>query len=75
MNQPNERRFLIDLNLLREGYELSDIDEVFWMPGHENPADGLTKCPTCSDLQSLIRENFTDFNPNSWSERPTPKWA
>lgn len=37
-----EKRFQIDIFALRESYSCSDLGEISWIPGCENPADDLT---------------------------------
>lgn len=70
--QTTEKRLLIDLNFIREAYEKRDINDIIWIPGPSNPADGLTKVSKRnSTLAELAATNM--FNPaeQSWVKRDT----
>ena len=69
LNSTTEKRLLIDLSLLREAYELREITEVLWIPGKQNPADGMTKQGPCHALLQLIKNNQIEVSPNAWIDR------
>ena len=69
LNKTTEKRLLIDLQGLREAYELREIDEILWVPSKENPADALTNDTDSSALRMILEENRVDLNPNAWVER------
>ena len=75
LNTTTEKRLLIDLSLLRECYERNEIAEVFWIPGDQNPADGLTKKNACKALENLMSTNKVDISPKAWIERDSPSWS
>ena len=64
-----EKRLLIDLGLLRESFELREIENVFWIPSAQNPADGLTKKSPSPALRNLILDNKLSLTPNAWVQR------
>lgn len=56
-NRTTEKRFLIDLFMLRQNYERREITEVFWIPTKHNPSDKLTKDKLVPALTNLIEKN------------------
>lgn len=72
LNTTSEKRLLIDLSMLRESYERREIADVFWIPGDQNPADGLTKKSPCKALENLITTNKISITPSAWIERDEP---
>ena len=51
LSQNTERRLQIDLAIVREAYELRDINNIIWTPGSDNLADDVTKIDKrCSAL-------------------------
>eukprot|EP00171_Calliarthron_tuberculosum_P022597 IDg22597t1 len=74
LNTTSEKRLLIDLSMLRESYEKREIADVYWIPGDQNPADGLTKKSPCAALSKLIATNSVDLTPKAWIERKEPAW-
>lgn len=42
INPPSEKRFLIDLEVIRQSYEIEEIEKIVWIPTEANPADLLT---------------------------------
>ena len=56
LGQTTEKRLQIDLSLIREAFEKRDINEIFWIPGNENPADCLTKYEKRSNMLSRLVE-------------------
>ncbi len=75
LNTTTEKRLLIDLNMLRQCYERREIVDVFWMPGDQNPPDGLTKPNACKALRDLVQTNKLNITPNAWVEREPSAWA
>ena len=70
LHSTTEKRLLIDLSMLRQCYEKREIAEVLWIPGRQNPADGLTKKDPCSALRNLLLSNQILLSPNASIERP-----
>ena len=70
LSQTTERRLLIDLASIREGYEKRWISDIIWIPGTLNPADDLTKPYKQNGSLQLIMET-NNFNPfrKSWVSR------
>lgn len=62
---------LIDLTMLREAYELREIDDVVWIPSEDNPADALTKDSPTLALKRWMSTNRLSVNAKSWVERGT----
>ena len=52
-----EKRLMIDIAAVREAYERSDIDFIYWIPSQFNLANGLTKFEICPTLQSFLRSH------------------
>jgi hypothetical protein len=75
LKSTTEKRLLIDLSCLREGYERREISDIFWIPGSQNPADALTKASPCSALANLMSSNHIMLTPNAWVERASPSWT
>ncbi len=75
LNTTTEKRLLIDLNMLSQCYERRKIVEILWIPGDQNPADGLTKHNACNALKKLMQTNQIKVTPNAWIERDPPRWA
>lgn len=68
--QTTEKRLLIDLSLIREAYEKRDINDIIWIAGNCNPADGLTKVSKRnSTLSELISKNNFMPHARSWIKR------
>lgn len=54
---------------LRQSYERDEIDEVRWINGDSNPADGMTKAKPCGALRELIDTNKLEVKVEAWVER------
>ncbi|KAE8822069.1 hypothetical protein HRS9139_10478 [Pyrenophora teres f. teres] len=52
-----EKRLMIDIMALREAYECSDLMDIRWIDGRDNPADAMTKAASNSALEHLIDTN------------------
>lgn len=63
LNTTSEKRLLVDLSMLRESYEQTKIANVFWIPGPQNPADGLTKKNPYNALVNLMETNNVEITP------------
>lgn len=48
---------MIEIISLRQSYETSDISEVIWTNGADNPADAITKASPNHALRKLIDTN------------------
>ena len=75
LGSTTEKRMLIDLSILRESYECREIDDIYWIPSCQNPADAFTKKGNCTALFSLMQENKLLLTPNAWEQRPRPSWT
>lgn len=70
INSTTEKRLLIDLEILRQAYELREIAKVAWIPSADNPADALTKDTNPSPaLMNLMMTNPLSLKKKSWVER------
>lgn len=74
-NTTTEKRFLIDLRVLREPYQKRDIADVYWIPGDQNPVDAVTKKGVCDTMENLLAGSNISITRSSWIERNTPSWA
>lgn len=62
----SEKRLQIDAAALRESYIRGEISAFAWVPGYQNPADGLTKDKILSQehpLRKLIKDNKIEVHP------------
>lgn len=64
-----EKRFLIDLSIHREAFEMRELDDVFRIPSQENPADALTKESPSPTPTSSVRTNKLHLNAEKWMKR------
>jgi hypothetical protein len=60
---------MIDIISIRQDYERRLISDLIWIPGKDNPADGMTKRGKCQSLEILVKDNQIVLNPNAWVER------
>lgn len=74
-NRTTEKRLLVDLFMLRQSYERSEIRDGFWIPTAQNPAYAFTKANSGSTLRDAIDTNLICIMPNFWVERLKPTWA
>lgn len=51
---PTDKRSLIDIQGLRETYEVREVVEILWIPSKKNPVDCLTKKGVCAELKQVI---------------------
>lgn len=75
LNTTSEKRLLIDLSILRESYERREIADVFWIPGDQNLADGLTKKSACDAIVRLMDTITVNITPQAWIERKPRDWS
>jgi hypothetical protein len=63
-----EKRLQIDASSLRESHARGEFRTLAWIPGHENPADALTKGPVADGhaLLKLMESNKLSINPRGW---------
>ena len=58
---------------IQRALERGDMENAYWLPGTENPADGLTS--VCSDMVPLLRLLGSGrFNPGSWMALGGAAW-
>lgn len=57
INATSEKRWLFDLAILREAYELHEIAEIIWVPSSDNPADAMTKYSAKLALRMCMKTN------------------
>ena len=66
-----EKRLQIDVNALRQSHSVGEIRCIGWIPGHLNPADGLTR-ERCIDgnhaLFRLMKSNEVIIQAEGWAE-------
>ncbi len=66
-----EKRLQIDVSALRESLTRGELRCIGWIPGIENPADGLAKASIPKSdhpLRRLMMTNKLLINPDGWSE-------
>ena len=67
-----EKRLQIDAAAIRQSYDRGELRCLGWIPGEENPADGLTKCvipPDNHPLIQIMNTNLVKFKPQGWAEK------
>ncbi|CAE7021550.1 Polyprotein [Pyrenophora teres f. teres] len=64
-----EKRLMIDIMALREAYERSDLMDIRWIDGRDNPADAMTKAASNSALEHLIDTNELELRVQGWVNR------
>ncbi|KAI1667266.1 hypothetical protein L13192_07975 [Pyrenophora tritici-repentis] len=52
-----EKRLMIDIMAIREGYERGDLTDIRWIDGRDNPADAMTKATANTSMEQLINTN------------------
>jgi hypothetical protein len=66
-----EKRLAIDISALRQSYTLGELNCIGWIPGADNPADGLTRSTILKEDHPLIRlmiSNKLHIQPEGWAE-------
>ena len=67
--QTAEKRLQIDVLALRQSYDLGELDRIAWIPGHENPADSLTKpvLTKKTPMFAMMESNNFGTEPHGWA--------
>jgi hypothetical protein len=61
-----EKRLMIDIMAMREAYERSELMDIWWIDGRDNPADSMTKAGCNSAMEELINSNELDLRVQGW---------
>jgi hypothetical protein len=64
-----EKRLMIDIMALREAYERSELMDIRWIDGRDNPADSMTKAGSNSAIEHLIDHNQLELRVQGWVNR------
>jgi len=64
-----EKRLMIDIMALREAYERSELMDIRWIDGRDNPADAMTKSGPNNALEALINTNELELRVQGWVHR------
>lgn len=64
-----EKRLMIDIMALREAYERSELMDIRWIDGPDNPADSMTKAGPNSAMEYLIEHNQLEMRVQGWVNR------
>jgi hypothetical protein len=64
-----EKRLMIDIMALREAYERSELMDIRWVDGRDNPADSMTKAGCNSAMETLINFNELELRLQGWVNR------
>lgn len=70
LNCTIKKRLLIDLCILRQCYELGELNNAVWILSAQNPADTMTKEEFFGALNTLLEENRILIATKIWIERP-----
>jgi hypothetical protein len=54
---------------LREAYERSELMDIRWIDGRDNPADSMTKAGSNSAMEHLIDHNQLELRVQGWVNR------
>lgn len=68
----NEKRLMIDVMALRQSYERREIEEIRWINGADNPADGMTKASPNHALKRFVDSNNLSIRMEGSVNRPSP---
>ena len=60
---------MIDIMALREAYERSELMDIRWIDGRDNPADAMTKSGPNNALEALINTNELELRVQGWVHR------
>ncbi|KAF7577959.1 hypothetical protein PtrM4_021990 [Pyrenophora tritici-repentis] len=52
-----EKRLMIDIMAIREGYERGDLTDIRWINRRDNLADVITKAAANTSIEQLINTN------------------
>ena len=64
-----EKRLMIDIMAIREGYERGDLTDIRWIDGRDNPADAMTKAAANTSIEQLITANELELRVQGWVDR------
>jgi len=64
-----EKRLMVDIMSLREGYQRQVISEIWRIDSSDNPADAMTKAKANGALTQLLNNNKLDINLLGWVTR------
>jgi hypothetical protein len=64
-----EKRLMIDIMALRQSYERSEIAEIRWIDGKDNPADAMTKSAPNKALEEFLDNNHLQIRIEGWVQR------
>ena len=73
-SQTQKRRFIIDLEAVRDAYAMHDINNVGFIRGLNNPTDCLTKIGKCDALYCMSVTGKCEFFAEQWVIR-CQNWA
>ncbi len=65
-SQTQEKRLMIDLQVVRDAYQCHEILSIGFVRGPNNPADGMTKLGNCEPLVHLLRTGKANFEVEQW---------
>ena len=68
---PTERRLMLDLLLVRQGYDRKDITNIAPIDGNQNPADELTKLKCNGELPALMETSILEYSIRQYGIDPT----
>jgi hypothetical protein len=64
-----EKRFIIDIMVIRESYENKKLFEIRWINGQDNLADVMTKSNSNKALKIFIDTNSLQIRVEEWVKR------
>ncbi|KAF1360357.1 hypothetical protein EJ07DRAFT_165511 [Lizonia empirigonia] len=64
-----EKRLMIDIMAMREAYERSELMDIRWIDGRDNPADSMTKAGCNAAMENLINSNELNLRVQGWVNR------
>ncbi len=65
-SQTQDRRFIFDLQAVRDAYKTHKVSNVSFIRGPKNQADGMSKPLKCFPLQNLLLTGEIDFIVYQW---------
>jgi hypothetical protein len=64
-----EKRLMIDIMAMREAYKRSELMDIQWINGRDNPADAMTKAGCNTAMEKLITSNKLNLQVQGWVNR------
>ena len=61
-----ERRIMIDVQAVRNGYDKREISDIGFIRPHSNPADAFTKVGPCAILDQILASREIKHNVEQW---------